>query len=494
MGRAYFRAGSIQVGVGLLVLTVILLTVSGQEALAKASPPGPGCANANAGVFDGTSPATSFTIFGGSFNQGETVVITTALAAGGPGAVTLTEVTPAPTTTITTQTVPFSVSYVVASTGNVQVNASYPIYIGGINTFTYTVRCIPVTTADITPGLIKNYISGHWNPLLSVFSEHRTPLPFQSRDRDDVFQDGTGITPNVSGDNSRVAFGGSVQGFNAILEKDLRVAAAAAGVGNREPQRWDLWIKGVITDFDADDANAARKGDAFVLLAGVDYLLRDDVLVGVLVGYDTSDQKISALDSEFDTEGFVVGPYASVRLTEELTFYARAAVGLADHDIRVGTTTGEFDSERLLLMANLKGTYWDLHPVRLTPNVMVQYVIEDHEAFTDSAGTRIDSQTVELGRLEIGGEVGYRVEMDNGVIVDPYVSLHGLYDFQTEGRVAVSQTVSTKQGTLRARVGGGVTVNFGNGAHAQVGIAYDGIGEDDYEAVSGHARVAIPLD
>lgn len=491
MGGVFFRAGSARVFVGFFSLAAVCATIFAQEAFANAAPPGPGCANANAGTYDLSNQGTAFANFIGDFNAGETLVFTVTDAGGATGTYTIADTT-ATVTIVSSATFPINANYVVPATGNRTITRDFSA--GTAGNVNFQVRCLPVSTTDITPGLIKNYISGHWNPLLSVFSEHRTPLPFQSRDRDDVFQDGTGVTPSVSGDNSRIAFGGSVQGFNAILEKDLRVAAAAAGVGGKKPQRWDLWIKGVVTDFDADDANAARKGDAFVLLAGVDYLLRDDLLVGVLVGYDTSDQKISALDSEFDTEGFVVGPYASVRLTEELTFYARAAVGLADHDIRVGTTTGEFDSERLLLMANLKGTYWDLHPVRLTPNVMVQYVVEDHEAFTDSAGTRIDSQTVELGRLEIGGEVGYRMELDNGVIVDPYVSLHGLYDFQTEGRVAVSQTVSTKQGTLRARVGGGVTVNFGNGAHAQVGIAYDGIGEDDYEAISGHARVAVPLD
>jgi outer membrane autotransporter protein len=393
---------------------------------------------------------------------------------------------------VQSSTANFVVSYTLPSTGLAGI--SYDNSANATDSVTIVVTCGASSSSSVTKDTVANLIAGHWNPLLSVFSEHRTPLPFQDQSVDDVFQDGSGIEPTVTGGGGQVAFATSIKGLRNHVSRNEVVEAVGAGAPARERQRWDLWVKGVYTDFDFDASGAARKGDAFVGLMGVDYLVSDGVLVGVLVGYDTSEQKMNAQNLRYETDGFVVGPYASFRLDKELTLYIRGAWGEAENDLRVGTTTGEFDSERWLVMANLKGTYWDFRPVRLTPNLMLQYVTEHQEAFTDSTGARVGSQNVSLGRLELGGEVGYRHEFADGMIVDPYLSFHGIWDFDHVGTLAISPTVSVKQDDLRARAGAGVTVSFGNGAHAQLGVAYDGIGADHYEAVSGHIRVAIPLD
>ncbi|MEM7427198.1 MAG: autotransporter outer membrane beta-barrel domain-containing protein [Pseudomonadota bacterium] len=339
-------------------------------------------------------------------------------------------------------------------------------------------------------GNIQHFKGNHWSSILKIYGEHRTPLPFMLGTPDDGFQDGTGTAPGANG--GAQGFRTSVRGlmFDTATRVPARIEPAAAT--SPQPQLWDFWLKGVFTDYDNDDTRT--DGDAYVLTGGVDYVLSDTLLVGIIAGLDRGKQTSGVLASETKLGGFIVGPYVSWRLNDELTFYARASWGEGRQKYRVTGVTGRSKSDRVMLVGSLKGTYWPLAPVRLTPEVAVLYATEKVKGFTDSIGNSIGSTRTELGRLEFGGEVGYRTTLENGYIIDPYIALHGLWDFINEGNLQVAAAISTRQDDFRGRIGGGVIVQTHRNAHINLGVLYDGIGSSDFDAFSAFARLAIPLD
>ena len=96
--------------------------------------------------------------------------------------------------------------------------------------------------------------------------------------------------------------------------------------------------------------------------------------------------------------------------------------------------------------------------------------------------------------MELGGEVGHRSTLDNGYIFDPYIGLHLLWDFVSEGNLQLANNVSAKQFDLRGRISGGFILQTGQNSHINVALQYDGLGSSDFEAFSAHARFVVPLD
>lgn len=358
-----------------------------------------------------------------------------------------------------------------------------------MSTAANAVNFIPVTQNGPTPGNVQHFTGNHWSGILKIYGEHRTPLPFQLGAPDDGFQDATGTAPGANGGTQ--GFQSSVRGLIFDTRGQTTVVEPVSDTSPK-PQLLDFWMKGIFTGYDNDDTRT--DGEAWVLTGGVDYVVKDDLLVGLIAGLDRGKQTSNTLASETKLGGFMVGPYVSWRLNNELTFYARASWGEGRQKYRVAGVTGRSKSDRVMLVGSLKGTYWPLAPVRLTPDVAVYYAAEKVQGFTDSAGRRVGSSTAELGRLEFGGEIGYRTTLDNGYLIDPYVALHGLWDFVNEGSLQVSNNLSVNQEDFRGRVGGGVIIQTHRNAHVHLGVVYDGIGSSDFDAFSAYARFAVPLD
>ena len=133
-------------------------------------------------------------------------------------------------------------------------------------------------------------------------------------------------------------------------------------------------------------AGSSSDGHTGVLYLGVDYLLSPTVLVGSLIQFDDTEQEFNFLSQRASTNGWMAGPYATVRLPHNLFFQARAAWGQSDNELTVAPgIEDEFDSERWLVKGTLLGQYkyglWQFQP-----RASVGYIEEDQEAYTSSLG------------------------------------------------------------------------------------------------------------
>jgi len=121
------------------------------------------------------------------------------------------------------------------------------------------------------------------------------------------------------------------------------------------------------------------------------------------------------------------------------------------------------------------------------------YVEERQDGYTDSLGVFIPGQTVSIGQAKFGPEITYRGELVNGIAVEPFASLEGIWTFSEEGTDDLVVDTLAGNNELRGKVGAGVKALTAGGTALSVSGSYDGLGDDDFQAVSGELRLAIPF-
>jgi hypothetical protein len=255
----------------------------------------------------------------------------------------------------------------------------------------------------------------------------------------------------------------------------------------------DIWAEGHFTYFEDGPNSSEADGHFGVLYLGMDYVLSPHFLVGTLVQIDSMEQSSSQLSTKVDGIGWLLGPYMTARLSENLFFQGRAAWGRSTNDISPFLTyTDEFNTERWLGTGTLKGR-WQHGAWLISPAVSIGYVEERQASYTDSIGVFIPGQTVSIGQAKFGPEITYHGELVNGIAVEPFASLEGIWTFSEQGTdpLVVDTLAGSKE--LRGKVGAGVRALTAGGTALSISGSYDGLGDNNFEAVSGELRLTIPL-
>ena len=136
---------------------------------------------------------------------------------------------------------------------------------------------------------------------------------------------------------------------------------------------WDIWVEGRYSAFDDDAGNLDRDGHVGVLYVGGDYRVTENMIVGALVQFDWAKDDSGVLASKVDGNGWMIGPYLSAQVHENIYFDLRAAWGRSNNDLTLGTTTGGFDTSRWLVKGTLAGN-WVHDAWRITPSAELAYV------------------------------------------------------------------------------------------------------------------------
>lgn len=247
---------------------------------------------------------------------------------------------------------------------------------------------------------------------------------------------------------------------------------------------FDIWIEGKLARFSADGGD----GRFGILHAGVDYLVTPRILVGLGAQLDWTDMDGSGASTISGT-GYLVGPYVTARLTDNLFLDGRAAWGQSANDVSpFGTYTDKLDATRWLVSLALIGQY-DIDRWRLSPKAKLAYFEEETEPYLDSLGLDIPSISIATGTLEFGPTLSYRMELDNGMSFEPFATLEGIWTFKQEN-TATAATSSPGLGEtgLRGRGEIGFTLSGQSASSLSSAIFYDGVGDDDFQSWGGRLR------
>jgi len=237
---------------------------------------------------------------------------------------------------------------------------------------------------------------------------------------------------------------------------------------------WDIWMELSFSRYE----NSFGEGQFGVLHTGADYRLGENAILGFGVQVDSAREDVIGSVATTEGVGWMVGPYYTARIGERLYFDASLSYGRANNEVSpLGTFTDQFESERWLETISLFSSI-DRGDLNIQPNISVTYFEETSEAYIDSLAVPIAARTTSIGDVELGSRFTWSDPMGN---FSNYIEFDGIYTFEASGQVATTSTVETG---VRGRIGFGGMATVTDSGIIEYGIRFDGIGDDDYEALS----------
>lgn len=242
---------------------------------------------------------------------------------------------------------------------------------------------------------------------------------------------------------------------NASLKSPIVVKGPLAA-----PERdWRVW--GVVLGGGANIASNSSQGSAsansasFGGVAGLDYRLLPNVLVGAAVGGSTTHFTVNSLSTSGDVSGFHAGVYAAYAASHG--YYAALQESFGVYDNSTSRTAG-FAS---LLPENLSGSYnsfeartrleigrdLNLYGYKVTPFVAGEYASLQSGSFTETAGWGSPtaalalvsaSQTTISAPIFLGVKWLGNASLLGGVNATPYLSLAWVHEFSPDRKETAS--------------------------------------------------------
>jgi hypothetical protein len=257
----------------------------------------------------------------------------------------------------------------------------------------------------------------------------------------------------------------------------------------------DVWLDAKYSSFRDKSVETGNDGHFSNLGMGTDYVINRWFLLGAFVQFDSMRQASTVMHSEARGTGWLAGPYATLKLSENVFWQVRAGWGRAKNEVSPNmATTDSFNSDRRMAATTLAGR-WSNGPWLLQPAVTVSYIEDSGHAYVDAAGVSVPGVTSRLGQAKAGPVISYKYEPSPGMIIEPRLSLHVIWDLASETTAAgLGSLVAEQKGSgaggrselgLRAMTPSGITMDMSG--------SYDGIGSSTVKAVSGRASLAVPL-
>ena len=154
---------------------------------------------------------------------------------------------------------------------------------------------------------------------------------------------------------------------------------------------------------------------------GAHFRMSKRVLLGGMLQFDRSESEPDGKDGEITGNGWMVGPYFSLRDgSQPLYFEGRLLYGRDSNKVEnyaqvagVDPANASFDGERLLVQGRVEGTFQLGNGMTLIPLADFSHVRDEMETF--EAGVQFgDGGTVEVSKLQLGAEFEIPVETTKG--------------------------------------------------------------------------------
>jgi outer membrane autotransporter protein len=312
----------------------------------------------------------------------------------------------------------------------------------------------------------------------------------------------SGAPFNFSASLRDVAQTAAYQEQQRLAQNPAAAALGFAGTRGKAPSAQalplDIWVEGRFTSLNDGRDGADLHGRTGLFGVGIDYVFNPVLLAGVSLSFDSSVQKTTSIERETKGNGWLAGPYATLRVAPDLYWQTRLAAGRSNNEATHGTNPPEtFGSTRWLGTTKLTGRYQMGGAWQLRPSAGVAYMEEISDEFASSGSSPTVVKT-RVGTATAGPEISYQYRLASGWLVEPRVGTEAIWTFTRD--VSIGGTSETFAGDaigppgLRGRVEIGLRAVNTGGTVIDFSGAYDGIGAGDYNATTGRAVLRVPLN
>ncbi|MCZ4296487.1 Ig-like domain-containing protein [Henriciella marina] len=312
-----------------------------------------------------------------------------------------------------------------------------------------------------------------------------------------------GMSANASGAGYyQMDFSVSLSGArNAVVADEANTGARFNNSEASFLDGWDVWLAAEASGIRDDRADERSRTDFATVQLGVDYLLRDDVIIGAMAQYDWMEDEAREVFSDAGAvrgaqvqgEGWMAGPYAVWRVKDSLVVDGLAMFGESDNRVNpLGLYSDDFETERYMVRANVTGEIRS-GPWTVRPQAGITQYKETQSAYTDTLGIKIPAQDISLGRFRAGPEVAWRNEFRDGSWLQLSGRLNAVWDYDSADLLTERGFLSTDDTDLRAdaRIGVATQTKWGPQVRLEVGIA--GVGAGDFRAETARIEIRVPF-
>lgn len=343
----------------------------------------------------------------------------------------------------------------------------------------------------------------------------------------------TGDFGNVTANNLLgVAGGGQKDNFDLSFQTSLRaiteVERAASDAAMAEFQeghegfsasgdalsKFDVWVKGKFIHSDADEWHS----NIGLFYLGADYRFNDDLLFGVMGQFDWTREKTDTHEYPVDqhievhgpghfsegTEtsgiGWMAGPYAAMRITDNLYIDGRGAYGASYNEInRFPFLSGkqEFDTKRWLVRAQVTGRFPATigeTTLSISPFVRGVYFQEETDGISEAPPWQVGAEKIKIARLTFGPKVSTQFTTSSGHRFAPYATFSGSWDASRTGEQIDSSGAVVDVSDWNARFESGLAWTWPNLFTLRGEAFVSGIALSDTRTYGGSLTVSIPLN
>ncbi|WP_298905505.1 autotransporter domain-containing protein [uncultured Aliiroseovarius sp.] len=281
--------------------------------------------------------------------------------------------------------------------------------------------------------------AGEAQELVATLSEARGRL---------ILQNGPNLERRVGRLNSRsrnTGAAGDVASRNSAAPEGEAAAggtflAASNTIARTSP--YDLWIEAAHAKFSAGNMD----GNFNIIHMGVDRLVNPDLLIGL--GLQLDNARLSGGGAEISGNGFMVGPYVTKRIQDNLYFDARVAWGRSTNDVSpFGTYTDTVSAERWLATAALIGDF-QVGDLTIQPEARLSWFEETSDAYLDSNNILVAPMSTSFGSFEIGPTISRSFDAGNGATLTANLSASSIWTFDVSNGGAAAVVTEGHSGRI----------------------------------------------
>ena len=259
---------------------------------------------------------------------------------------------------------------------------------------------------------------------------------------------------------------------NFIESRATHILSSSLNLSSRLSENSDIsnfWFQTTYSETEYENDSTYTSNSIF-LYGGIDYLVRDNLLAGVLFQHSSSDQTSQDSRSsdifELSGSGWMVGPYFVTNLSENILFDARIALGESSNSMEQGADRSEYDTDHLLGSIKFTGERYLGVGWTILPEVTFAHYEEEHASFTHDTSA-IASQSTTRNRISFGPTFMKEYVLTESSFAST-IGFAGVYDKY--------ETTAGNDNNFTMRIDGGVTFSGNSGMDVNINGYYDGVG------------------
>ena len=290
---------------------------------------------------------------------------------------------------------------------------------------------------------------------------------------------------------------------NALSPQDINLVSVSAygtgadtddGTGQPAAPRWNLWIDGSFTDINDKQPISGFDSNQTVGLAGMDFKLADNFILGALVNGTWSDTTNTGtgFPGSSNTDGWGAGVYGAAIFANALVADASWLYTDTDNSSFDGTDTASYSSNGWIAAGSLT-LYHFVDNWRFSPSVGINYAYNRDDAYIDSAGFVFPEQKQKTGVFEFGGQVGYTHQTDNSATMELWAGLFGEWTYKRDVTPSFGTVtpIPTRGDDVDARASAGIDMSFNENFTLSLSGEVGGLAISNFNSASGSARAAF---